>query len=349
MSEPRVPVTLLTGFLGVGKTTLLNNVLTHPDTGRVAVVVNEFGDAGLDHEIIEVTPEDITLLSSGCICCSLRGDLVEAIPNLLTRRERGELEFDRIVIETTGLADPSPIQRTLIMEPSLAKLIKLDGIVTLVDAVNGAKTLDAHFEAVSQATMADLIVLTKTDIAETAQIQHLRARLERLNAARIIEVDEAVAQPALLWACSAIKQDAPQADVLTWLTPKPDTAKGDPFANLSGFAPSAPANVAVLSVHEGRIESASLVVDKPLDRQRLGIWLSDLIMGQGENILRVKGILFFKGEDTPTVFHCVQHTIEPPVQLKTWYGGDRRSKIVIIARDMSSSRLQSLLSAIETT
>ncbi|MBO9449615.1 GTP-binding protein [Tropicibacter sp. R16_0] len=348
MSEPRVPVTLLTGFLGAGKTTLLNKVLTHPDTGRVAVVVNEFGDAGLDHEIIEATPEDVTLLSSGCICCSLRGDLVEAIPNLLARRERGELEFDRIVIETTGLADPSPIQRTLIMEPSLVKLIKLDGIVTLVDAVNGAKTLDAHFEAVSQATMADLIVLTKTDLAEAAEAQHLRARLERLNAARIIEVDEVIAQPALLWGCSVVTPDAPQGHVLSWLTPQPDRAKGDPFANLSGLTPSATANVAALSAHEGRIESASLVMDKPLDRQKLGMWLSDLIMGQGDTILRVKGIVFFEGEDTPTVFHCVQHTIEPPVRLKTWHGGDRRSKIVIIARDTTSSRLQRLLGAIET-
>lgn len=173
----RIPLTLLTGYLGAGKTTLLNALLADASAGRIAVVVNEFGDVGLDHDLIVGTTEETVLLASGCICCTVRGDLVTALEGLLDRRDRGELAFARIVIETTGLADPTPILHTLIVAPQLRGRLRLDGVITVCDAVNGAATLDAGFESVQQVAMADVLVLTKTDLARPFDIARLSARL----------------------------------------------------------------------------------------------------------------------------------------------------------------------------
>ena len=183
----RIPLTLITGYLGAGKTTLLNALLRDSSAGRIAVVVNEFGDVGLDHDLIVETTEETVLLSSGCMCCTVRGDLVQALEGLFEKRSVGKLDFDRIVIETTGLADPAPILHTLIVTPGLSTALRMDGVVTVCDAVNGPATLDAGFESVQRVAMADVLVLSKTDLVTPSKAERFRARLAALApGARIV-------------------------------------------------------------------------------------------------------------------------------------------------------------------
>ena len=177
VKDTRTPLTILTGFLGAGKTTLLNAVLSDSDNGRVAVIVNEFGEAGLDHHLIEESTDDVILMQSGCLCCSIRGDLSNTIENLIRKNIRKEINFERIVIETTGIADPGPIMQTLLLDKVLASTTRLDGIVTVADAINGVATLDTQFEAISQAALADLKILSKTDIASPQQVEDYKSRI----------------------------------------------------------------------------------------------------------------------------------------------------------------------------
>ncbi|MCL4131200.1 UNVERIFIED_CONTAM: hypothetical protein GTU68_045154 [Idotea baltica] len=208
---------LLTGFLGAGKTTFLNRVLADGSSGHVAVIVNEFGEAGLDHELIEAVEDEVVLMQSGCLCCSIRGDLSRTIADLLARRERGQIRFDRAIIETTGMADPGPILQTFLLDPVLASSTRLDGVVTVVDAVNGAATLVAQFEAVSQVAMADLILLGKTDLVTAATTDSLAVRLRDLNpTAPIIQQYEEPLAPDRLWGLSGLRQDATKHEAIAW-------------------------------------------------------------------------------------------------------------------------------------
>ena len=338
MHDQRVPVTLLTGFLGAGKTTVLNAVLADNSGGRVAVIVNEFGEAGLDHDLIAESTEEIVLMQSGCLCCSVRGDLSTTVAGLFDRQNRGEIAFERIVIETTGLADPGPILQTLRLDRFLAYRTRMDGLVTVADAANGPATLDAQFEAVSQAAMADVIVLSKTDLVPPGQIKHFEARLRDLNpGVRILHSVKGAGLSGKLWGLNALKLDASRQDVLKWTTgPEPEA---DPLANLSGFA-AKPASPEPLPTHDTRIGSASIVLDDPIPDAVFDRWLDTLIALRGPDILRVKGIVFLEDLDTPFVFHGVQHVFDPPVQMKDWPKDDRRSRIVVIARDLSRSELQ---------
>ncbi|MEO0959372.1 MAG: GTP-binding protein [Pseudomonadota bacterium] len=339
MSVPRFPVTLLTGFLGAGKTTLLNAVLTDSSAGRVAVIVNEFGDAGLDHDLIEESSDEIVLMPSGCLCCSMRGDLATTIEDLLDRWTQGELEFERIVIETTGLADPGPILQTFLVDRLLAQTTRVDGVVTVADAANGPATLDAQFEAVSQAAMADLIVLSKTDLVTPAQLESFEARLRALNpSARIVHAVRGEGIAERIWGLSALHPDAARQDVLSWTTTQ-EPAK-DPLANLSGLSSAAEPVLISAPTHDARITSESIILDDPISGKALDDWLDTLIKLRGPDILRVKGIVFLEGLDAPFVFHGVQHIFDPPVQLRDWPKGDRKSRIVVIARDISNSKLQ---------
>ena len=357
--ETRLPVTLLTGFLGAGKSTLLNKVLAHPDTGNVAVIVNEFGEVGLDNDLIESSGDEVILLSSGCICCSMRGDLANTIADLLQRREDGAISFDRVVIETTGLADPAPIQQTLLMDHYLAAHTRMDGVVTLADCANGPKTLDDNFEAVSQAATADLILLSKTDLVTAAEVAAFKTRLEGLNpTARIENAGEIAKAPARIWGLSGVRRDVTSGDALAWMArPEPDTSAlaglpgfdrtPDPLANLSGFAP-APVT-AEFSPHDARIGSASIVLEQPLKDAVFDNWLDTLISLKGADILRVKGIVFLEGIETPFVFHGVQHIFDLPVPLENWPKGDTTTRIVVIARDMSHPELQRSLDMLRAT
>lgn len=332
--DVRLPVTLLTGFLGAGKTTLLNALLRDPAAGHIAVIVNEFGEAGLDHDLIETSEEDVILMQSGCLCCSIRGDLSKTVGDLLARRRAGEIAFDRVVIETTGLADPAPILQTMLVDPTLAANLRMDGLVTLADAAAGPATLDAQFEAVSQAAMADLIVISKTDLVSKAATLAFQERLRALNAtARLVVADHGKVPAKTLFGLSGLRRDADAARALAWITPP----KADPLANLSGLAP---APKATHSPHDARIQSVSVVLDHPLKDDDFNLWLDTLIELKGPDILRVKGIVFLEGIETPFVFHGVQHIFDPPVLLPEWPSGDTRSRIVVIARDVSQPRLE---------
>jgi len=333
----RLPVSLLTGFLGAGKTTLLNRALSDAAAGQIAVIVNEFGEAGLDHDLIETAEDDIILMQSGCLCCSIRGDLSNTFAKLLARRDAGMLSFDRVVIETTGLADPSPIMQTFLIDPVLARDARIDGVVTVFDAVNGPATLDAQFEAVSQVALADLIVLSKTDLVEDHVADRVETRLRGLNpTAAILRSSCETFRPATLWNLSAMRENATQQQAIDWTTPKP---VNDPLANLSGLSPP-PARQAEFTPHDTDITSISIILEEPLDDAVFDTWFDTLIAFKGRDILRVKGILFLEGIETPFAFHGVQHIFDPPVPLKSWDGDDRRTRIVLIGRNLNRSEIQ---------
>lgn len=356
MGDTRIPVTLLTGFLGAGKTTLLNSLLRNESGPRIAVIVNEFGEAGLDHDLIETASDEIVLMASGCLCCTVRGELADTITDLLARKEAGDFDFERIVIETTGLADPGPILQTMLVERALAINTRMDGVVTVVDAANGGTTLDAQFEAVSQVAMADLIVMSKTDLASTDEVVSFEKRLRALNGtAKILHAVKGRDIDENLWGVNGLRADVQPDQARSWVAPvgtsepkpsafpimEPQAAiDADPLANLSGFA-AKPKATKAFNPHDTRIETASLVLDDPLSDKAFDDWLNALVLKRGPDLLRVKGIVFLEGIKDPFVFHGVQQIFDPPVQVSDWPRDDQRSRIVVIARDIPQSELQS--------
>ena len=338
MKKDKIPITLLTGFLGAGKTTLLNSVLSDDRYGRVAVIVNEFGETGLDHQLIEKSSDDIVLMQSGCLCCSIRGDLPKTIEKLIRKNLQNEINFERIVIETTGLADPGPIMQTLLLDNVLAESTRLDGVVTVADAVNGADTLDSQFESVSQAALADLIILSKTDIASPQQILNFKNRLEKINpTSNIIDAINGKGVQEKIWGLNALRQKSSYKDVLSWTTGS--EPKLSELNNLSGLTPAKTISKPAFN-HDSKIETCSIILDAPISNTTFDNWLDTLIGAKGSDILRIKGIVFLENIDAPFVFHGVQHVFDPPVQLKKWPKNDRQSRIVVIARNISKLQLQ---------
>ncbi|WP_242679588.1 CobW family GTP-binding protein [Paracoccus nototheniae] len=282
-------------------------------------MVNKFGEAGLDHDLIEASAEDVILMKSGCICCTIRSDLARTLTDLHARRSRGDLSFDRVVIETTGLADPGPIHHTLMMEPDVSRTFSLDGIVTAVDAVLGAATLERHAEAQAQVAMADRIVLTKTDLATGPQIDMLTAQLNALNArAPRIRAERGRVASGCLFDLNAGRTSGDSAAALEWLGMKPD-----PLAGLSGLAPRSVAaalpgfpSTATHHARDSNIVTASITIDAPIPAPVFDFWLDMLVGIQGDSILRLKAIVHIEGGQVPFVMHGVQHILEPPVPLK---------------------------------
>ena len=327
------PVTVLTGFLGAGKTTVLNHLLRRPELARTAVLVNEFGEIGLDHLLVEKLDDSTVLLNAGCLCCTVRGDLARVLREMLPRARRDEIS--RIVIETTGLADPVPILATLMTDPVAASAYRLDGIVTVVDAVNGAAHLDSQEEAVRQVAVADRIVLSKTDLANPAA---LRARLAALNPGAPIEAaTRGVIDPAFILHAGLFDPAAKVPDVAGWL----DAAAFEAADHHHGQGDP--------NRHDARIEAFCLTLPDPLDWRGLALWLETLIAARGEHLLRVKGILNLQGHDRPVAIHAVRHLMHPPAKLSTWPKGDpRTSRIVFITRDLPRSVIEDGLRAFQS-
>ena len=311
------PVTVLTGFLGAGKTTLLNHLLRQPALAGTAVLVNEFGEIGLDHLLVEKLDENTVLLNAGCLCCTVRGDLARALADLLPRVEAGEVR--RVVIETTGLADPAPILATLMSDPAAARAYRLDGIVTVVDAVNGMAQLDAQPEAVRQVAVADRIVLSKTDLADSPE---LRARLRRLNpGAPLLTATHGDVDAAALLHAGLFDPDSKIPDVRGWLD-----AEAYTDTHHHHHDPNR---------HDARIAAFCLTFDQPLHWQGVATWLDMLVATRGKSLLRIKGILNVVGQDRPVAIHGVQHLFHPPALLAAWPDGDpRTSRLVFITRDL---------------
>jgi G3E family GTPase len=333
------PVTVLTGFLGSGKTTLLNRLLRHPGLGDTAVLINEFGTIPIDHLLVREASENIIVMDSGCICCSVQGDLVRALRDLYFKRANNEIPpFRRAVIETTGLADPAPILHTLIEMPVVAARYSLSGVVTTVDAQYGMKQLDEHFESVKQAAVADRIVITKTDLADAGQVAALQNRLQALNpGARILSAIHGEADPALLFDTGLYQPDSKSSDVKKWL-------------NADAYRPVTPRREALAGVqsrpsrtqwrhdqrHDERIQSFAITFGAPVQWQDLLDALETLMTVRGDHLLRIKGIVNVAGEDKPRVIHAVQHTLYPHATLPQWPDADRRTRLVFIQRDLDA-------------
>jgi G3E family GTPase len=357
--EP-IPLNIFTGFLGAGKTTLLNRLLRDPALADTAVLVNEVGEIGIDHNLYEILDEDVILLSSGCLCCAVRGDLVDSLENLLRGRDNGRMTpFRRVVIETTGIADPASVLHVVMNHPYLVLRYRLDGVVTLVDAINGMGTLDRHEEAVKQAAMADRIVLTKTDLAGTpeqkAAVETLRERLKRLNPAAVI-LDASAPAEAMIGA--GLYDPARKIpDVARWLreeavlAAEEDAAHGHDHHHAHGHDHAhghshahTPHDQA--SRHDALIKVFSIATDTPIPYATLEMFLDLLRSAHGDRLLRLKGIVHLREEpERPVVLHVVQHLMHPPARLERWPDADRRSRLVCVTRDLAPDMVRRMFNA----
>lgn len=341
-SAQRLPVSLITGFLGSGKTTLLNRLLQHDAMQDSAVIINEYGEVSLDHLLVERVDGEVAVLASGCICCTVRSDLEDTLRALLVRRDRGEVTpFRRILIETTGLADPAPIVQLLLNNPLVSHFLRLDAVVTTVDAVNAAHQLDRQYEAVKQVALADRLLITKGDLA--ADIATLHARLRQLNPGAGIErVAYGEIDPARLFGAALVDPDRKTVDVERWLN-EWAFAGGSDDAHV--HAAHADHGDHAHHHHDAGITSFVLTFDDPLDWMAVSQWLGYLRNARGEDLLRVKGILNLQSELAPVAIHGVHHVFHPPVALAKWPDADRRSRIVFITRGIARQDVLALWQA----
>ncbi len=328
MSTEKLPVAIVTGALGSGKTTLLRKLLAHPDMGETAVLVNELGEIGIDHHLLRRVDERTVLLASGCLCCSMRGDLADELRDLLSRRERGEVPpFRRVVLETTGLAEPAPILSTLLSEPVVKHHYRLEAVVTTVDAQHGL----GRPESVRQAAAADTLVVTKADAAEPGSVERLEKELRRLNPlAQIREISFGDVDPALL--LGGVERDPREFE-------PPERGPSEPGSGETE-------NHSHDGAEHGGVKAFALFLVDELDWTAFGVWLTMLLQSRGADVLRVKGLLNVGGPG-PVLLNGVQHVVHPPEHLDAWPDEDRRSRLVFVAHGLGAAEVEASLRAFD--
>lgn len=352
----RIPVSIVTGFLGAGKSTLLNRLLKDPDTRDCAVIINEFGEVGIDHLLVEQSSDSIVELSDGCLCCTVRGELIDTLADLADRMQTGRIKpLRRIVIETTGLADPAPVMQSVMGNPVLGELFGLEGVVTVVDAVNGKATLAKHPEAVKQVAVADRLIVTKADIADARALGSLRNALATLNPrAPVLDSSDPAAAAASLFSTGLYDPAGKTADVRRWLGE--EAAPDDDHGHHHGHDHEHEHHHHHhhhhdVTRHSQSIRSFSIIHDRPVSPMALEMFIDLLRSAHGEKLLRMKAIVqLADNPDRPVVLHGVQQIFHPPVRLAAWPDPkDRRTRLVIITQGLPEEFVADLFGAFTGT
>jgi len=363
MSSPsgRIPVSILTGFLGAGKSTLLNRILKDPGTSDTAVIINEFGEVGIDNFLVEASGDALVELSNGCLCCTVRGELVDTLAYMMDGIQTGRLKpIKRVVIETTGLADPAPVMQSVMGNPVIAENFELDGVITVVDAVNGLSTLDRHQEAVKQAAVADQLVISKLSMADAETVTALKARLHALNPwARVVDGDAGEAGTASILQNGLYDPATKIADVDRWLR---DELAGDGHEHHGHGHDHHHDHDGHEHEHHGHghhhhhhdvnrhgddIRSFSIIHDRPIDPMAIDMFVDLLRSAHGEKLLRMKAIVALSDNpERPLVLHGVQSIFHPPQRLPKWPdGSDRRTRMVLITQGLPEAFVADLFAA----
>ena len=325
----QIPVTVITGFLGSGKTTLLSSILKKKEMQKTAVIINEFGEIGLDHALIEHTDENIVELQSGCICCTIQGDLNKTLIDLFDKMMNGKVSsFNRVLIETTGLANPVPIIHTLMRSIELIRIYSLDGVITVVDSVNGEKTLDLHEESLKQLALAEKIVLSKTDIIDKDEIKSLIYRIKEINPVSQIVYSKFGNIPLEeIFGLGAYDPYKKSADVKKWLAAEKYKDKKHHHHH-------------DVNRHNENIRAFSMMSENPVNMIAFSFFRDMITAALGANLLRMKGIINIAGEERPAVIHGVQHIFHPVQWLETWPDNDRRTKLVFITQNIKKEQIE---------
>ena len=325
----QIPVTVITGFLGSGKTTLLSSILKKKEMQKTAVIINEFGEIGLDHALIEHTDENIVELQSGCICCTIQGDLNKTLIDLFDKMMNGKVSsFNRILIETTGLANPVPIIHTLMSSIELIRIYSLDGVITVVDSINGEKTLDLYEESLKQLALAEKIILSKTDIVDKDEIKSLVYRIKEINPVSQIIFSKFGNIPLEeIFGLGAYDPYKKSADVKNWLAAEKYKDKKHHHHH-------------DVNRHNENIRAFSMMSENPVNMIAFSFFRDMITAALGANLLRMKGIVNIAGEERPAVIHGVQHIFHPVQWLETWPDNDRRTKLVFITQNIKKKQIE---------
>ena len=338
-----IGISVLTGFLGSGKTTILTSLIKQEQMANAAIIINEFGEIGLDHDLIETTDENVIELQNGCICCTIQDDLKTTLLNLLKKMEKQDISpFKHVIIETTGLADPVPIIHTLMTSLDLQRIYSIDGVITVVDSINGESTFNAHEESVKQTAFADTIILSKTDIADKGTVDALTKRIKSINPkVTIIKSDKNSLPVSKLLGLNDYNPQNKEWNVREWL----DIEKNK-SSNHSHYHHDHHNHEHDVNRHGDNIETFAMVTSQPVSMTAVNFFLELLMSQMGENILRIKGILNIKGQSCPAVIHGVQHIFHPLEWLEKWPSEDKQSRLVFITKNIKKDIIDDLFKII---